>query len=152
MDRDFNFSSCIHCGQCVLVCPTGALHEKHNINEVQEYLNNPDILKVIQYTPLVASGIAEELGIKYNKEFDRILNSILRKIGFEKVFTTGTGTDICITEIATQLSEKIKAKSDTPLYISACPAWVKFAEQFMPAYPSSDVDSKIATANNRNSC
>jgi NADP-reducing hydrogenase subunit HndD len=133
MDRDFNFSSCIHCGQCVLVCPTGALHEKHNINEVQEYLNNPDILKVIQYTPLVASGIAEELGIKYNKEFDRILNSILRKIGFEKVFTTGTGTDICITEIATQLSEKIKAKSDTPLYISACPAWVKFAEQFMPA-------------------
>ncbi|MCU0460548.1 MAG: 2Fe-2S iron-sulfur cluster-binding protein [Bacteroidales bacterium] len=132
MDRDFNFSSCIHCGQCVLVCPTGALHEKHNINEVQEYLNNPELLKVIQYSPLVASGIAEELGIKYNREFDRILNSILRKIGFEKIFTTGTGTDICITEVTAQLKEEIERKSKTPLYISACPAWVKYAEQFMP--------------------
>lgn len=133
MDRDFNFSSCIHCGQCVLVCPTGALHEKHNISEVQEYLNNPEIIKVIQYSPLVTTGIADELGVKYNKEFDRILNSILRKIGFDKVFTTGTGTDICITELTAQLKEKIDSKSDTPLYISACPAWVKFAEQFMPA-------------------
>jgi len=133
MDRDFNFSSCIHCGQCVLVCPTGALHEKHNISEVQEYLNNPDIIKVIQYSPLVTSGIAGELGFKYNREFDRILNSILRKIGFDKIFTTGTGTDICITEIASQLQEKIDNRSDTPLYISACPAWVKYAEQFMPA-------------------
>ncbi|MDQ1332406.1 MAG: NADH-quinone oxidoreductase subunit [Bacteroidota bacterium] len=133
MDRDFNFSSCIHCGQCVLVCPTGALHEKHNISEVQEYLNNPDIIKAIQYSPLVTTVIADELGIKYNREFDRILNSVLRKIGFDKVFTTGTGTDICITELAAQLKKKIDNKSDTPLYISACPAWVKFAEQFMPS-------------------
>jgi NADP-reducing hydrogenase subunit HndD len=132
MDRDFNFSSCIHCGQCVLVCPTGALHEKHNINEVQEYLNKPDIMKVIQYSPLVTAGIAEDLGMKYTREFDRILNSVLRRIGFDKVFTTGTGTDLCITEIAGQLSSRIEQKSDTPLYISACPAWVKYAEQFIP--------------------
>jgi len=133
MDRDFNFSSCIHCGQCVLVCPTGALHEKHNITEVQEYLNNHEIVKVIQYSPLVTSGIAEELGIKYNRDFDRVLNSILRKIGFDKVFITGTGTDICISEIADELKKKIEGKGRTPLYISACPAWVKFAEQFIPA-------------------
>ena len=107
MDRDFNFSSCVHCGQCVLVCPTGALHEKHNITEVQDYLNKPDIIKVIQYSPMVTAGIAEELGMRYNREFDKILNAILRKIGFDKVFTTGTGTDICITEITGQLSERI---------------------------------------------
>jgi iron-only hydrogenase group A len=133
MDRDFNFSSCIHCGQCVLVCPTGALHEKHNITEVQEYLNNHEIVRVIQYSPLVTSGIAEELGIKYKRDFDRVLNSILRKIGFDKVFITGTGTDICISEIADELKKKIAGKERTPLYISACPAWVKFAEQFIPS-------------------
>lgn len=133
MDRDFNFSSCIHCGQCVTVCPTGALHEKHNIAEVQEYLNNPEIIKVIQYSPLVTSGIAEELGIKYTRDFDRILNSILRKIGFDKVFTTGTGTDVCITEISNSLSERIENKINTPLYVSVCPAWVKYAEQFIPS-------------------
>jgi iron-only hydrogenase group A len=132
MDRDFNSSSCINCGQCVMVCPTGALHEKHNITEVQEYLNNPDIVKIIQYSPLVPSDVAEELGTKYTKEFDKILNSILRKIGFDKVLLTGTGTDICVSELTGQLLEKLENKADTPLYISACPAWVKFAEQFLP--------------------
>ena len=133
MDRDFNFSSCINCGQCVLVCPTAALHEKHNISEVQEYLNKPDILKVIQYSPLVPAGIAEEMGVKYNRDFDRVLNSILRKMGFDKVFNTGTGTDICISEITDQLLDRIRSKSEKPLFISACPAWVKYAEQFMPS-------------------
>jgi len=132
LDRDFNFSSCIQCGQCVLVCPTGALHEKHNITEVQEYLNKHDIVKAIQYSPLVSAGIAEELGIKYSKDFDRNLNAILRKIGFDKVYNTGTGTDVCISEISSQLSEKIQKKKDKALFISACPAWVKYAEQFVP--------------------
>jgi iron-only hydrogenase group A len=133
MDRDFNFSSCIHCGQCVLVCPTGALHEKHNITEVQEYLNKPEIVKVIQYSSMVVYGIAEELGMRYTRDFDKVLNSILRKIGFDKVFKTGTGTDVCITEITGQLTERIENNSDSPLYISACPAWVKYAEQFIPS-------------------
>ncbi len=100
MDRDFNFSSCIHCGQCVLVCPTGALHEKHNITEVQEYLNKPEIVKIIQYSSMVVYGIAEELGMRYTRDFDKILNAILRKIGFDKVYKTGFGADVCITEIA----------------------------------------------------
>jgi iron-only hydrogenase group A len=133
MDRDFNFSSCIHCGQCVLVCPTGALHEKHNITEVQEYLNKPEVVKVIQYSSMVVYGIAEELGMRYTREFDKILNAILRKIGFDKVYKTGLGTDVCISEIAGQLSEKLENKSDNPVYISACPAWVKYAEQFIPS-------------------
>jgi iron-only hydrogenase group A len=133
LDKDFNFSSCVHCGQCVLVCPTGALHEKHNITEVQEYLNKPEIVKVIQYSSMVVYGIAEELGMRYTKDFDKLLNAVLRKIGFDKVFKTGTGTDICITEITDQLTDKIDNKSDHPLYISICPAWVKYAEQFIPS-------------------
>ena len=132
LDKDLNFSSCINCGQCVLVCPTGALHEKHVINEVQEYLNKAGVVKVIQYSPLVSVGIADEIGIKYNREFDRKLNAVLRKIGFDRVYSTGTGTDICITELAGELSEKIVKKKDGPLYISSCPAWIKYAEQFMP--------------------
>ncbi len=132
MDKDFNFSSCIQCGQCVLVCPTGALHEKHNINEVQDYLNKHEIIKAIQYSPSVPAGIAEELGVKYTREFDKSLNAILRKIGFDKVFSTGTGTDICINEISGQLAEKIEKDDNQPLFITACPSWVKYAEQFLP--------------------
>jgi iron-only hydrogenase group A len=136
MDKDFNFSSCINCGQCVQVCPTGAFHEKHSITEVQEYLNKPDIIKVIQYSPLVVSGLAEELGIKQTKDFDKVLNALLRKIGFDKVYSTGFGADVLINELSDQLPDRIEKKTADPLYISACPSWVKYAEQFMtPVLP-----------------
>ena len=119
MDKDFNFSSCIHCGQCIQVCPTGALHEKHNITEVQEYLNKPDFLNVIQYSPVVSAGLAEELGIKPSKDFDRVLNAILRKIGFAKVFTTGFGTDVLITELSAALEARMeKGEDEAIIYFS----------------------------------
>jgi iron-only hydrogenase group A len=132
MDRDFNFSSCIHCGQCVLVCPTGALHEKHYLTEVQEQLSMSDVTRVIQYSPLVPSALAEELGIKYSRDFDRLLNAALRKTGFDKVFLSGTGTDILITELANAIIEAEDKPEKKPLIVSACPAWVKYCEQFTP--------------------
>jgi iron only hydrogenase large subunit-like protein len=70
--------------------------------------------------------------MKYSREFDRKLNAVLRKIGFDRVYSTGAGTDICITELAGQLSEHIDKKKDAPLYISSCPSWIKYAEQFLP--------------------
>lgn len=132
MDKDFNFSSCIHCGQCVNVCPTGALHEKYNITEVQDYLVKDDMLKVIQYSPLVASAVAEEMGVKYSAAFDKRLNGALIRLGFDRVYTTGFGADIMISELAGQLCEKKDSGSSIPVYSSHCPAWVKYAEQFMP--------------------
>jgi len=132
MDRDLNFSSCIHCGQCVLVCPTGALHEKHYLSEVQEQLSKNDVIRVIQYSPLVPYALANEMGVKYNRDFDRLLNATLRKTGFDKVFLSGAGTDILITELAdTMISTKDKA-GRKPLIVSACPAWVKYCEQALP--------------------
>jgi len=132
MDRDFNFSSCVHCGQCVLVCPTGALHEKHYLSEVQEHLSKKDVVTVIQYSPLVPFALAEELGVRYVRDFDKVVNAALRKIGFEKVFLSGTGTDIMIREMADTLAATKKEKSGQPLIISACPAWAKYCEQFLP--------------------
>jgi len=132
MDRDFNFSSCIHCGQCVLVCPTGALHEKHYLSEVQEQLSKSDVTRVIQYSPLVPYALAEELGIKYNRDFDRLLNAALRKTGFDKIYLSGTGTDILITELTNAIIDSENKPDRKPLIVSACPAWVKYCEQFTP--------------------
>ena len=132
MDRDFNFSSCIHCGQCVLVCPTGALHEKHYISEVQEYLSKSDVLKVIQYSPLVPYALAEEMGIKYSRDFEKIINATLRKIGFDRVYLSGAGTDILIKELADMVAASAKGPDRKPVFVSACPAWVKYCEQFSP--------------------
>lgn len=132
MDRDLNFSSCIHCGQCVLVCPTGALHEKHYISEVQEHLSKSDVIRVIQYSPLVPYALAEELGIKYVRDFDRTLNAVLRKIGFDKIFLSGTGTDILIRELTDAVTANKTGTWKMPLIVSACPAWVKHCEQVYP--------------------
>jgi iron-only hydrogenase group A len=132
MDRDFNFSSCIHCGQCVLVCPTGALHEKHYISEVQEYLSKKDVLKVIQYSPLVPYALAEEMGVKYSRDFEKVINAALRKIGFDRVYLSGVGTDILIHELAQAMAAVPEGTEHEPVYVSACPAWVKYCEQFLP--------------------
>jgi len=132
MDRDFNFSSCIHCGQCVLVCPTGALHEKHYLSEVQEQLSKGDVTRVIQYSPLVPYALAEELGVKYNRDFDRLLNAALRKTGFDRIFLSGAGTDILITELTDAILSSRNKPDRKPLIVSACPAWVKYCEQFLP--------------------
>ena len=132
MDKDFNFSSCIHCGQCINVCPTGALHENYNIAEVQDYLVKEEILKVIQYSPLVAHAVAEEMGIKYTQSFDQKLNEALTRLGFDKVYNTGFGADIMINELSEQVYRNKKNKSSDIVYTSHCPAWVKYAEQSMP--------------------
>lgn len=132
MDRDFNFSSCINCGQCVLVCPTGALHEKHYISEVQEQLSKSDVTRVIQYSPLVPYALAEELGVKYSRDFDRLLNAALRKTGFEKVYLSGAGTDIMVRELTEEVQVVRKSGRGKSLVVSACPGWVKYCEQFTP--------------------
>lgn len=132
MDRDLNFSSCIHCGQCVLVCPTGALHEKYYISEVQDQLSKNDVTRVIQYSPLVPYALAEELGVKYSRDFDRILNAALRKMGFDRVFLSGTGTDIMIKELADAVMAARKQHTGKSLIASACPGWIKYCEQFSP--------------------
>lgn len=132
MDKDFNFSSCIHCGQCVNVCPTGALHEKYNIREVQDYLTRKDTLRVIQFSPLVACSVAMEMGLKYSADFDKKLNEALVRMGFDRVYYTGFGSDIMIKELTEQLLVNKAGKSHKTVFTSHCPAWIKYAEQFMP--------------------
>ena len=101
------------------------------INEAKETLFSIEILPPLKGKDIKSlyNGIDPLIEFKpafidvtYHRE-----EFILRKRkdgGFDKVFTTGTGSDLCITEIAAQLSSRIEQKSGTPLYISACPAWV----------------------------
>ena len=87
---------------------------------------------MIQYSPLVPFALAEELGVKYNRDFDRLLNAALRKTGFDRIFLSGTGTDILITELTDEIVSAGSKPDRKPLIVSACPAWVKYCEQFMP--------------------
>ena len=129
MDYDLNLSNCIFCGQCVKVCPTSALHEKSSISDVQDYLAEEGSVKTLFYSTLAAYGVAEEMGFKFTPLFERQLNSALHNIGFNRIYSTGTGTDLMLTLLAEEVASGKEAGRSTPVYSSHCPSWVKYAEQ-----------------------
>ncbi|MGE0079095.1 MAG: [FeFe] hydrogenase, group A [Bacteroidales bacterium] len=132
MSRDLNFSSCIGCGQCVLACPTSALSEHSNIDEVIDSLNNPSLIPVVQFAPSIPVSLAEEFGMKTGKDLNGILNAALKKMGFRYVFDTSVAADLAIMELASELLKRKESGENMPIISSCCPAWVKFMEQFYP--------------------
>jgi len=80
----------------------------------------------------VPFALAEEMGVKYSRDFEKVINAALRKIGFDKVYLTGVGNDILITELAKAVEAAPENTEHNPIYVSACPAWVKYCEQFLP--------------------
>jgi iron-only hydrogenase group A len=131
-NKGLNTSSCVNCGQCIMVCPTGALTEQNHFTEVREALVDPSRTVVVQYAPAISVSIAEELGMKPGKDIAGIMNAALRKIGFNYVFDTSFAADLTIMEESAELIERIRENRDLPLITSCCPAWVKYAEEFVP--------------------
>lgn len=133
-NKGLNTSSCVNCGQCIMVCPTGALYENSHINEVIDALNNPNLNVVVQYAPAISVSLAEEFGMEAGKDINGIMNAALRKIGFEKIFDTTFAADLTIMEEASELIDRIVNQGTLPMFTSCCPAWVKYTEQFREKY------------------
>jgi NADH dehydrogenase/NADH:ubiquinone oxidoreductase subunit G len=54
---------CIECGQCVSLCPVGALIERSEWREVLELLHSRGKVLVAQTAPAVRVAIGEEAGL-----------------------------------------------------------------------------------------
>ena len=134
MGKGLNTSSCVNCGQCIMVCPTGALTERNQVHLVQEAINQKEKTVVVQYAPSISVSIAEEFGMEAGKDINGILNSALRKMGFNFVFDTTFGADLTIMEEASELIDRITNGRTMPMFTSCCPAWVKYAEEFAPDF------------------
>ena len=133
-DEGLNISSCINCGQCIMVCPTGALREQSNIKEVVEALNDPEKTVVVQHAPSVSVTLAEEFGVKPGSDVDGTMVAALRELGFDKVFDTAFSADLTIMEEASELADRIQNGGALPMMTSCSPGWIKFVEQFYPEY------------------
>lgn len=132
MGKDLNFSNCIHCGQCLLVCPTGALHEKNSLDIIQQMINSEDIITVVQYSPSISFAIADELGLRTVRDINGVINAVLKRIGFNKVFDSSFAADVAVFEQSAELADRIKNDENLPMMSSCCPAWIKHMEQTHP--------------------
>ena len=134
MSKPLNFSNCINCGQCVMVCPTGALIEKTQFEEISTALYNPEKILIAQYSPSIAVSLAEEFGIKGGKDINGIINAVLRKIGFSRVYESAFAADVNVLEMAEEFIRKHDKGEGMPFITGDCPAWIKYAEQFLPEF------------------
>lgn len=131
-DHSLNDVNCTFCGQCIEGCPTGALHEKENINDVWAKLKDPDTYVVVQTAPAVRVALGEEFGMDIGTNVTGKMVTALKRLGFNKVFDTNTGADFTIMEEATELVKRIKENDNIPMATSCCPAWIKYVETNYP--------------------
>ncbi len=127
-------TTCVQCGQCALVCPTGAIKEHENIDEVKAVLKDKTKHIIVQTAPSVRVAIGEEFGMPVGSLVTGKMVTSLRKLGFDMVFDTNFGADLTIMEEANELLHRIKNKKPLPMFTSCCPAWVNFMEIFFPKY------------------
>lgn len=133
-------TSCTYCGQCVAVCPTGALTEVNNIGDVWNAIDDNNKKVVVQIAPAVRVALGEEFGMEIGSIVTGKIATALRKLGFDLVFDTDFAADLTIMEEANEFLTRLQAGENLPILTSCCPAWVKFIEHQKPEllnHPSS---------------
>ena len=123
---------CISCGQCTVVCPTGALVEKDDTDKIWAALADPDKHVVVQTAPSIRATLGECFGMPIGTNVEGKMVAALRRLGFDKVFDTDFAADLTIVEEANELVERIKNGGTLPMITSCSPGWVKFCEYYYP--------------------
>ena len=131
-NRSFAESPCLQCGQCVNVCPTGALMEHSEIDKVDAAFKAGKYV-IVQTAPAVRAAIAEEFGEKIGTPGTGKMVAALHRLGFYRVFDTNFGADLTIMEEAHELLERITKKvAPLPQITSCSPGWINYLEYFYP--------------------
>ncbi len=123
---------CTYCGQCSLVCPSGAIREKSSIKDVEKALNDTGKHVIIQTAPSMRVSLGEEFGLEPGSLITGKMVTALKKLGFNRVFDTDFGADMTTYEEAHELMERIEKNRNLPMTTSCCPAWIVFMEKTYP--------------------
>jgi len=125
-------SNCTFCGQCVNICPVGAITGVSYVKKVWDAINNPAKTVVVQTAPAVRVAVGQEFGFDPGAPVTGKLAAGLRALGFDKVFDTNFSADLTIMEEGNEIVERIKENKNLPILTSCCPGWINFIEHNYP--------------------
>ena len=127
-------TDCVGCGQCRVVCPTGAISIHTNIDEVWEALADKNTKVIAQIAPAVRVAIGDNFGYAKGENVMGKLVGVLHRLGFDEVYDTSYGADLTVVEEYKEFIERFTSGEKMPLFTSCCPAWVKYCENKYPEF------------------
>lgn len=127
-ERPLNSVPCVACGQCVNVCPTGALHERDNTDDVRALISDPDKYVIVGTAPSVRVALGEEFGYKIGTDVEGKMVAALKRLGFDKVFDVNMAADMTIMEEGNEFLHRFKEGGVLPMITSCSPGWIRFIE------------------------
>ena len=133
-NRNMADTNCVACGQCRVVCPTGALTIHHNMTEVWQALGDKNTRVVAQIAPAVRVAVSEAFGLPKGENSIGKIVAALHRMGFDQVYDTIYSADLTIMEEAAEFLDRVGSGGTLPLMTSCCPAWVKFVENEYPEF------------------
>lgn len=127
-------TDCVGCGQCRVVCSTGAISIHTNIDEVWEALADKNTKVIAQIAPAVRVAIGDNFGYAKGENVMGKLVGVLHRLGFDEVYDTSYGADLTVVEESKEFIERFTSGEKMPLFTSCCPAWVKYCENKYPEF------------------
>lgn len=131
-EEDLADTKCVACGQCINVCPVGALTEKSEIGNVLSALADPEKVVIVGCAPSVRAGLGEEFGYPIGTNVEGKMIQALRMMGFNYIFDVNFAADLTILEEGTELLERLTNGGTLPMITSCSPGWIKYVEGVFP--------------------
>lgn len=127
-------TDCVLCGQCSLVCPTGAIVEKDDTQKVLDALQNPKKHVIVQVAPAVRVALGDAFGMQPGAIMTGQMVTALKLLGFDSVFDTNFGADLTVMEEGYEFLNRLNNGGVLPMMTSCSPGWVNYVEKHFPDY------------------